>query len=372
MSKSYQDITFFYTDSIEKYTTEEIAREAKKRGYRCHFTDDLKTPADIGVYCSHHSDREKKAKLSAIMLHDLGQAHNRWPCFWDKEPWNQFDIGFLPGQFWADMFVSNKSHNLRWASKHGIYLVGWPKADPLFNPNGQFQKELETLKKSLNFKYDKTILYAPSWENDGKQDDFINRLQDQPYNLLIKQADWPINTYPHIVKNIEEMEKKHANTDRLVTLDRRSSIMPALALADVIVSDESSVLIEALLFDCPGIGVEDWIIPDEVPPRMASIPYDFVRKIKKAALKDTVHDILTNGHHVDYRGKSLSMKEYSEHWFAKRGQSSILIMDAIDQLNHEGHVGISDNVCKFPALDGNDPSAIYRYFQYIRARLQKH
>lgn len=76
-------------------------------------------------------------------------------------------------------------------------------------------------------------------------------------------------------------------------------------------------MVEALLFGTPAIAVEDWMIPDMDPPRMASIPFDFVRKTLNAELTDTVEEVLTKGHVVEYRGETLSLQAYSDAWFSQ-------------------------------------------------------
>ena len=74
-------------------------------------------------------------------------------------------------------------------------------------------------------------------------------------------------------QNISDLEAKYRNHPRVKAMDRKTSIMFALALADVIVSEESSVMVEALLFGVPAIAVVDWTIPDRNPPRLASVPF---------------------------------------------------------------------------------------------------
>ena len=67
---------------------------------------------------------------------------------------------------------------------------------------------MKTIKEKLNLKYDISILYAPSWENDGKEDDFIKALSSLNVNLLIKQADWS-EVYSNITENIRQMRELH-------------------------------------------------------------------------------------------------------------------------------------------------------------------
>lgn len=179
-------ISFFYTDEIERQTLAPVAQEAERRRYRIRFTDRMDEPAEIGVYCSHRPD-PSNAKLSAILLHDLAQRHDIWPDFWRYEPWNRFDIGILPGPAWRKRWQAcarqPEAH-----PRMGVYELGWPKADDIFRDPEAFQRKVATLRANLHLGHRRSVLYAPSWENDGKQDDLVRSLKDLPVNLLLKQA----------------------------------------------------------------------------------------------------------------------------------------------------------------------------------------
>lgn len=365
------EMTFFHTDSIERLTLEQIAREASRRGYRTRFSEDLREPTEIGVYCSHNAD-PRGARFSAVMLHDLGQRHDLWPYFWSQEPWNHYDVGFLPGRVWADRFLSAKRVNRFLAPRRGLFEVGWPKADPIFEPGGAFQREVSTLRETLGLSPDtKTVLYAPSWENDGKQDEFVAAALALDCNIVIKQADWPLSTHAHIARNIDEMEAKYRGHPRVKTIERKTSIMYALALADVLVSDESSVMVEALLFGVPAISVVDWLIPDQTPPRHASVPFDFVRRSRRSELSKDLSDVLTHGHQLNYRGENLSLEKYSDLWFSQRGGSAVLVMDILDA-TLSGRVAPAADVRQRPGYDGSDSSLIDATLHYLQAKSRYH
>ena len=63
--------------------------------------------------------------------------------------------------------------------------------------------------------------------------------------------------------------------------------MTALAMSDIIVSDESNVMAEALMFGKLSIAVADWLIPDCTPSRYAN-PMDYVIKTTKKDLRKDV------------------------------------------------------------------------------------
>jgi len=318
-----RDITFFYTDSVERQTTRPVAEEAERRGYAVRSTDRLDTPAQIGFFCSHRPS-PRRCRFSAIMLHDLAQRHDMWPHYWKAEPWHEFDVGFLPGPSWAQRWrASSRQRASR--PRRGVFALGWPKADALFSRKDEFQREAAALRTRLGLRQERTVLYAPSWENHGKQDDFVRALRGLPVNLLLKQAPWS-QAYPEVLASIAAMNALHAHAGPDVHIvSPEVGIVQCLALADVMVSEESSVLIEALLLDVPGIAVMDWLVPDQVPPRVPSVPFDFVTRTEIASLRRTVEEILAR-----LPEARAGLAPLRAHHFSCLGESARRIMDVID------------------------------------------
>ncbi len=234
-----KEITFIYTDMGEYYNVLPIAQEAEKRGYRIAFTENLKQPCEIGIYCQHEYYPEN-AKFSVILLHDMMQDFNHWPNLWEMEPWNHFDLGILPGKAWADRW--KKCGALYYANpRYGVFAFGYPKSDML---NTQaFKDSVESLRKKLGLKYEGTVLYAPSYEENGSEDDFVKALSSMEVNLVVKQAHWYAG-YSQYIKNIAEMRKMHEGKyDNLYYAEPEENIMTVLGLCDLVVSDESNVMI---------------------------------------------------------------------------------------------------------------------------------
>lgn len=315
-----KEITFFYTDMGEYYNLEPIADMAKCRGYKTIFTKDIHQHAEIGVYCQHICYPEN-SKFSLILLHDLAQGHDRWPAFWELERWNKFDIGIVPGQSWANLY-SQCACSYYTNPRCGTYQLGYPKSSLVSGKN--LKEHAANLKEKLHLKYDFSILYAPSWENDGKEDDFIKALSSLNVNLLIKQAHWP-EKYANIIQNIKEMRNLHEGKfDNVYYIEPEESIMTALALCDLVVSDESSVMGEALMFNLPSIAVTDWLIPDTTPSRYASVPMNYVIKCQKSELQNCVQHFLSSPD--DYR----SVLKNGKLLFSNAGHCCSDIMDAIE------------------------------------------
>ncbi len=353
-NKEKVPITFFYTDNCERQAIEPIAQEAIKRGYKVLFSMDSGNYAEVGVYCQHAC--VPNSRFSVVMLHDLAQRHDIWPNFWSHEPWNRFDIGFLPGQSWVERW-HNQSHLPYSRTRYGVFNTGWPKSDIVYNDIELFKKKGESLRKILNLKHEKTILYAPSWENDRKQDEFVKSFVDLPVNLLIKQAPWP-ESYTEVLENIREMKELHLGlSSNIHIVDPELSIMYCLCVSDVIVSDESSVLTEALLVGVPPVAVVDWLIPDRKPHRFASVPYEYVKKTTKSRLRDEVVSIINNA------GKNLS-EIYCDRdqQFSHLGKSSVVCMDLIE----DGIAGLDSGVVQYRHLSLESQLNVDR-FEYQRS-----
>lgn len=314
------EITFFYTDKGEYYNLKPVADEALKRGYKVKYTQDLKQKAEIGVYCQHICYSEN-SKFSIILLHDLAQGHNRWPNIWEIERWNKFDIGVVPGKSWAERW--SQCACLPYVNPRcGTFEFGYPKSD--LSGSDALKCRADELRQQFQFKYDFSVLYAPSWENDEKEDDFVRALASLPVNLLIKQAHWS-DAYRHIINNIKQMRSMHENKyDNVYYIEPEESIMTALELCDMVVSDESSVMAEALMFHKPSVAVTDWLIPDTVPSRPASVPMDYVNKCKKVELREYVEKLASNSEYYH------AILAKGDHLFSNQGQVCKDIMDAIE------------------------------------------
>ncbi|MBP3205366.1 MAG: CDP-glycerol glycerophosphotransferase family protein [Lachnospiraceae bacterium] len=315
-----KSITLFYTDKGEYYNLLPIANEAETRGYKVKFTDDIFERAEIGIYCQHVCHPEN-AKFSLILLHDMAQGHNRWSNLWELEQWNEFDIGILPGETWARLW--KQCGELYYANpRRGVYAFGYPKSDIVISEEVKTRSRL--LKEELGLKYDFSVLYAPSWENDEKEDDFVLALASLPVNLLIKQAHWS-TAYQFVIDNIGKMRALHEGKyENVYYIDPKESIMTALELCDMVVSDESSVMAEAVLFNKISVAVTDWTIPDTVPPRLACVPMNYVIRCKKVELRECVDNI--------YHGRlnyELQLKMGRE-IFGNQGSVCKYILDAID------------------------------------------
>ena len=93
------------TDWIEEQSLQPILSALKKSGVDAHIDRSRTARSKVGLFLGHHvKNRPHLAECPVVMLHDLGQAHNVWPGFWDKEPWGDYAYGILPYRAWGEMY----------------------------------------------------------------------------------------------------------------------------------------------------------------------------------------------------------------------------------------------------------------------------
>jgi hypothetical protein len=331
-------------DDAEKHLYAPIIHEATRRGYKIRLTDNKFEKCDIGFYCQH-INYPQYSKTSFVMLHDITQQYGSWPDIWFREPWNIYDVGFLPGRTWCAMWQQiSKYYYAR--PRIGVFEVGWPKADGAVVCDQNYRQNLNAKYGLDNSK--RTILYAPAWENDGKQDDFVKAMIPLNVNILIKQWSVPDGQFVQIAKNIHEMAKLHINIKNVFILNPKISIMEAIAMSDILVSEESSTMCEAVMMGIPAVSVSDWLIPDVSPSRYPEDTYSFVTTTTKSKLSDCIRDLLEN-----YNMHSLMAKRYSRENFGETGNSAHRIMDVVDYVIkgkecHTTHIMAANVVERIP------------------------
>lgn len=344
-----KDITFIYMDDAEKAIYMSIAEEACKRGYEIKFTQDKFCKCEIGFYCQH-INFPQYSKLSIIMFHDIIQQYRNWPDIWLREPWNKYDIGILPSNQWVENW--EKCSQYYYANPRcGVYKIGWPKADRYADLNKNEFKIKFNLKHGLD-NNKKTVLYAPSWENDGKQDDFVRSMLTLDVNILIKQASVDPDKYHDMSVAINEMYQLHKNIPQVTILDPATNIIEAIIASDILVSEESSTMCEAVMMGIPAISVSDWLIPDVIPKRYPECNYNFVFMTQKDKLADCVQSMLKN------YSKTLEQVEiFRRQTFGEIGGAAIKIMDIIDDC-------IMGNAIRYKSIQPSESHAV-PFKQYL-------
>ena len=338
-----KDITFIYMDSAEKSFMMLLAEEAEKRGYKTTITDDKFVKCEIGVYCQH-INFPQFSKFSVVMLHDIIQQYGNWPDLWFREPWDKYDIGILPSQQW----VRNWNQCSQWKyarPRRGMFLVGWPKADRVANFDRK-KYRVEFYEKYGLELGKKTVLYAPAWENDNKEDDFVQAMLGLNINIIIKQWDADPGHFPQQVANVKRMAKLHQNIKGVTVLPPSMNIFDAILASDILVSEESSTMSEAAMLGIPAVSVSNWLIPDTDPSRYPECNYDFVTRTQKENLRSCIMDMLSN-----YSKYKQETEKYAAENFSNVGNSCKMILDIIDDC-------VNGNTIRYQALVSNPDEKI--------------
>ena len=314
-------VIFFYSRIEEKQIFENIAIELKKEKIKSDFSKNLKKKAEIGFYCESDSN-PSNSKISAIFLGGMDQGRVDWPNIWKKQPWNKFDLGFLPGNNWARRWKSC-SLDTRSRPKYGVYNVGWPKADLLFfNKKDKIKSKLISKKYKINEKKI-NILYAPSFECFNRQIEVTEAVKKNNYNLIIKH--WLVKRetrYNDLWDNIILANKKSLNLYKKNTIivDPKENFLDLLKFTNLIITDESSVAYEGLLNNIPTISVKDWKIQRHSKALSRYVkPAKITIKTTKRNLSKTIFEVINRG--KDSKINYLKKKEFSH-----LGESSKIIV----------------------------------------------
>ncbi len=296
------DFCVYPTDWIEDQSLQPIVRQLQARGIATHIDRSMSVKSKVGLFIGHQEgNRPGLSNCPIVMLHDLGQAHNKWPHFWRKESWGDYAHGLLPNRMWLRMYEAFEDASRK--PRHGVQMLGWPKSD------GVYRKRQQDPEAVFRFKNQRlSVLYAPSWEYDHQQDKFLNALADLPIHIFIKQQYF--EKMGHNAR-VEEMMHLHKNRwDNVILLDSKTRIFDVLQHTDCIVSDESSTLVEGAMVGCVPIGVSDWKIPDTQPPRAPSIPFTCVQQVPMANLRETILRLSDERYFAEQVRKTQAFEDY--------------------------------------------------------------
>lgn len=124
-----------------------------------------------------------------------------------------------------------------------IFELGQPKYDPVINSNHEFEKQ--KLKQKLNISEDNLILYMPTFRVDYSHDPYNIDLDSLKKTLEKKYHNsWKILCKMH--PNVEEKNKKIHSQD-YESLDNYGDTQGAIIASDLIITDYSSVMFDAML-----------------------------------------------------------------------------------------------------------------------------
>ncbi len=293
-----KDITFYCEDIVERQLIEPLYQVFKKKEYKVKITNDLDETSEIGYYCTPSTHVKKvNSKFSIISLGGMDQGKLFWPNFWYKEPWSKFDLGILPGKFWQKMW-QNSTWYTGALPKIGVVITGWPKTQNIIK---NFPK-----RKYLNQKHNLNILYAPCFENDEKGINVVKSIQELKVNLLVKHLPWNQKNekirYKDIRSNIAKMIRFTKNNfkNNFKIYNSKSNIFEIFDKADLLITDESSLIFESLLFNVPSLSCEDWLMRsnNKNSPRLIKQNKSVCFYTKESFLKEKIQEIILN--YVNY------------------------------------------------------------------------
>lgn len=155
-----------------------------------------------------------------------------------------FDLYLTQGPYFTDRFK-------KLATKYKDFDVietGWPKLDTLFQLKDSYVEEKQKILD--NHKAKRIVLYAPTFSPSLTSalalKDEILKIADQETVLLIKFHDLMDKK---IIEEYKELTQNNAN----VKIIEDNNIIKYLILADLMISDTSSVVYEFLLLNKPVI-----------------------------------------------------------------------------------------------------------------------
>lgn len=333
-----------------------IASEAQKQGFNVEWSNNLSDSAEVGIYNEHVTNIESvNADLSCVLFHGIDdEIKSGW-----HEGWNRFDIGFITGDVAATKWRED-SINPRAKPKIGVFPVGWPKADII--ETSEFQKsvaefvESEGISEKAN-----TVLYAPSGDkSDEKQmREFLDATKDIFGTRLIKQHSAVETPIP------KQLQSRVEPRDDIIILDPERNIMECLVMSGVLLTEESSVLLEAPLTDTIPVSVVDWPFGnnwESANETNKKLPESAIR-VTREELSEKLREIKNN--HTEHKQ---DIREFKQSYFNNIGDASKQTIDIIRSILFSEELPIKSVTPKEPALS----TKVYFFFSMnITDRLGK-
>jgi hypothetical protein len=308
------------------HSFESLAHEAQTRGHEVVFSGDPLTEGDVGFYCDDHSRRGRQT-LAVISINGLDQDHVDRPDYhkwFSNENWSEFDLGILPGPRWSRGWQSAESCGL--SLKQGVLVAGWPKSDKLFT-------EGDPLVKKLRSGHLRRVLYAPQTEQDGKQSELVRQLEGRNVSLSIKhwENESYVDRYPTLLttsylRNLEQENQAAARKSWVRVIDSSSNFMDLLPSCDLLITDQSSVLYEAVLVGAPTLIVGDWKHACGVCGGPQPSP-DACAVTTQQQIGNAVDEIFSNYNYWVHKALSVRIDN-----FVNLGFSSTVIIDSVERV----------------------------------------
>ena len=154
-----------------------------------------------------------------------------------------FDLYLTQGPYFTKKFYKLRNRH----KNFDVIETGWPKLDVY----GKKLHSYDTTKEALlaKFKAKKIVLYAPTFSPSLNSasfllDEFKKLAENKDYLILIKFHDL-------MSADLIDAYKKLSNENDTVIFEEERNIIKFLLIADILISDTSSVVYEFLLLDKP-------------------------------------------------------------------------------------------------------------------------
>jgi len=234
---------------------------------------------------------------------------------------SQYDLITVPGPRMKEELIARGL-----AQEEKIAVIGYPKIDAFLHSNFN----IESFKKKIRIDPDKkTILYSPTWDDPNRYSSFskyivqmLNTLHS--YNVIVKPHPNILKYRPWQIVLAYVLKKKNCSI-----FPGSMSILPFMAIADILITDISSVSHEFLPFKKPMI----FLSPK--PPQMIPEEHKWIWKcgdvvVNRNNLLSVVNENIQNPD----KYKSERMKTLDEVFIPFDGNSPERFREAIVKLHN--------------------------------------
>jgi CDP-glycerol glycerophosphotransferase (TagB/SpsB family) len=155
-----------------------------------------------------------------------------------------FDLYLTQGPYFTNRFkkLANKHKDFE------VFETGWPKLDQLFREQNSHSDEKKSLLEKHNCK--RIVLYAPTFSPSLTS---TTELKSELFKLAIKGNLVLIKFHDLMDKTVVAEYKEICKKEENAIVIEDNNIIKYLILADILISDTSSVVYEFLLLDKPVI-----------------------------------------------------------------------------------------------------------------------
>lgn len=178
-----------------------------------------------------------------------------------------FDSALVPGPRHAAMLAeAKKAHGADLVPKQGWVEVGWPKSDTYFSSDLLRSNRPNSVNQTAISK--PVALLAATWQSRAVIDSVLRAGITSDWNVMVKfppltsffaepSSPWR-ETLERWEKELQMAFDLASDSSSLIVLDPEADIYQCIAAADVIISNGSSVSLEANLVGKPALNVITW------------------------------------------------------------------------------------------------------------------